>query len=28
VYHLGAWVLLALTCAAIARALRPRTFAP
>ena len=28
VYHLGAWLLLALACARISRWLRPRTFAP
>jgi len=28
VYHLGAWLLLALACAVISRWLRPRSFAP
>ena len=28
VYHLGAWVLLALACVALSRWLKPRTFAP
>lgn len=28
VYHLGAWIVLALACLVISRRLRPRTFAP